>query len=103
MIIYSLTVDKPNDVNTFPPSVLNSDYLLDLIRSTNNYGSVTQDGGQLCVFSSQTELNTWLNANRLTDSTLISDLDTWKAANGISFNTRVFEVASTDVTVTPVF
>lgn len=103
MIIYSLTVDKPFGVDTFPPSFDDTEYIQNLVRNTGKYGSVTSDAGQLCLFANETELNAWLDANRLTDSALIADLNTWKVAQGITFNTRVFQLSSTDITVTPVF
>lgn len=105
MIIYTLTVNKPDrNVQTFPPSILESDYINNLVKNTNSYGSVSSGDGQLCLFANATELNAWLAANTLTDPTLVSDLNTWKAAHGITFTTRVWEIAdATTITVTPVF
>ena len=103
MIIYMLSVENPNNVPVYPPSILESSYVDSLATNVRQYGFLTENVGQFCIFPDEATLNTWLSTNRLTDASLVADLNTWKAANDITFTTRVFNATSTDVSVTPIY
>jgi hypothetical protein len=107
-ILYTLIVDNPNPstVEVFPPSMRDSTWLNTLIRTVQSIGFVITDGSsnlgsQFIIFDSETDLNNFLNTNRLTDPTMIADLTAWKTAHNIKYNTKAYSLTTTPVTLNP--
>jgi hypothetical protein len=109
-ILYTLVVDNPTlgEVDIFPPTVSNSDWLKKLVKETQSLGfivnaGIASSGNQFIIFDSETDLNNFLSANRLTDPALIADLNEWKTAHNIKYITKAYSLTSTPVSVVPLF
>ena len=104
MILHIFTITKPDDdVATFPPSVIASGWSDRLAEGLSLHGGYSQNGDQgkstLFLWDNETDLTNFVNTYRLTDPTLISDLNAWKAAYGISFSTEYHNLTGSSITV----
>lgn len=94
MVLYVLQMNSPTDAELYPPSFNDSDWLnkITTYLNTNNI-SAYRNGSviyNILNFADLTSLNNWLSEYSLTDSALLADLDAWKAAHGISFQSYYF-------------
>jgi hypothetical protein len=92
-ILYVFTVDDPNMVGIFPPSVMSSSWYEKLVRDFQNKG-LTMNAK---IFDNETELNAWMSEFACTDANLLSDLNDWKTAHGVSYNNKFYSLDSTTV------
>jgi len=103
MILHVFTITKPDDIAPFPPSVVASGWSDRLTEGLNANRAYYQDSGQgnttLFLWDNETELTNYVNTYRLTDPTLISDLNAWKAAHGISFSTEYHDLLGSSITI----
>jgi hypothetical protein len=90
-ILYKLIINNPNfdnGVDNWPPQIKESTWY-------NNYKSKVSDtvsNTHEAYFSNVAEFETWFNANRLTDATLIAALNEWRSAHGISCTEEFYEI-----------
>ena len=103
-ILYVFTINNPSvgTVEDFPPSVMNSDWL----KNLQTYLSFHAVGGEaygqiMIVFANQTELQNYITTYKLTDPTLISDLNTWKSTYNISYTSAYYNLTDAGITPTP--
>jgi hypothetical protein len=107
MIVHIFKITGPLDVASFPPSVWASGWVDRLAASAKSNGSFDKttntethsETETVIVWNSEEEMTNYINTYKLTDATLISDLNEWKAAHGISFTTEYF--ISENLTVIP--
>lgn len=105
-IFYVFVINDPNSVGSYPPSITNSDwtnkiqdYLEENSVSSSRSGTSTFN---ILQFENQTALDSWLAEHTLTDAALISDLNTWKSAHGVSFQSYYFNTANSTAITGPV-
>ena len=101
-ILYTLTVNGPAGINPFPPSIVSSTWL----ENIQQYLSNNAVGGSptfpiVIIFANQSALDNFIITYKLTDSTLISDLNAWKSAHNISFNSSYYNLTDAGITPTP--
>jgi hypothetical protein len=107
MILHIFKITGPIDVDSFPPSVIASGWVDRLTESAISNGSFVRttntetqsETRTVIVWNSEEEMTNFINTYKLTDATLISDLNSWKAAHGISYTTEYF--TSENLTVIP--
>ena len=107
MIVHIFKITGPIDVPAFPPSVITSGWverLSDSAKANGCFDKITNtethsETETVLVWNSEEEMTNYINTYKLTDATLISDLNSWKAAHGISFTTEYF--TSDNLTVIP--
>jgi|LakMenE01Jun11ns_1017448.scaffolds.fasta_scaffold9478437_2 hypothetical protein len=107
MIVHIFKVTGPIDVDSFPPSVASSGWVDQLSVGAKSNGSFEISSNTetlyelktVIVWNSEEEMTNFINTYKLTDATLISDLNSWKAAHGISYTTEYF--TSENLTVIP--
>lgn len=110
-VLYTLVINNPNwqTVDPFPMSVIESTWFPTLTTAVQARGFVVtfktiSSGNQLIIFDSVEEMNSFLDEHRLTDPTLIADLNEWKAAHNITFTSKAYSLTSTDVPIlNPIF
>lgn len=90
----------PTNLNMFPPSVLESDWFVN-ISEANTKLAVSTDHQTLIIFKDVAELTEYLNNNRLTDSALIADIEAWKSAHDITYDTFYFNLDTASIAPTP--
>ena len=101
MIVHIFKITGPIDVSPFPPSVIASGWANKLSEGAISNGSFVQttntethsETKTLLIWDSEEELTNFVNTNKLADAALISDLNEWKAAHGISFTTEYYTVS----------
>jgi hypothetical protein len=106
MILHIFKATAPIDVSPFPPSVITSGWVERLTDGANSNGAFDRvintetqsETTTVLIWNSEEELTNYVNTHRLADAALISDLDTWKAAHGISFTTEYYTVSG-DITI----
>ena len=103
MILHIFTINGPDNVSPWPPSVIASGWparLSESAISSGGYNQVNSNGAKTCfIWNNETELNNYVNTYRLTDAALISDLNAWKAAHGITFTTEYYNLSGSSITV----
>jgi len=97
VILYRLIVNNPNfgTVQNWPPQIKESSWFTELKKVTVNWTDSTEmktTTTRVAYFSSVSEFETWMNANRLTDSTLISALNEWKSTYSITMEEQYSEL-----------
>lgn len=105
-IFYVFVINDPNSVGAYPPSFQNTsfankigDYLEDNNIPTIPVGTSTFN---IVQFTNKSALDSWLAEHTLTDASLISDLNTWKATHGVSFQSYYFNTDDSTVITGPV-
>ena len=101
-IFYVFTVNDPNKVGHFPPSVLAStwyDNLLAYVRDHNLAGGANAHG---ILFADETALNNYLTTYKCTDAGLLADISAWKSAHNVSYSSQYFALTDASVSVTPI-
>ena len=99
-ILYRLTVNNPNfgTVQNWPPQVIESswhaNYASKLHSIANNV--TTRE----VIFADVNAFETWVNSNRLTDSGLVSALNDWKSAHGITYSEEFYELPAYTPSIT---
>ena len=105
-IIYIFTLNDPNNAGTYPPSIPGSEYAnkIESYMLENNIGSVSQGTSTTNVlqFADINALNSWLAEYTLTDASLISDINAWKTAHGVSYQSYYFDSADSTAITGPV-
>ena len=101
-ILYTLTANGPAGINPFPPSIQSSAWL-ENIQQYLTYNAV---GGSsafpiVIIFANQSTLDNFISTYKLTDPTLILDLNTWKSTYGITFNSSYYNLTDAGITPTP--
>lgn len=99
-IFYVFSVDGPIEISPFPPSVIESDWYKNWFKylekkSINNFSIF------YVLFNDVTELNTYIDTYKLTDSALINDINAWKAAHGFTYNSAYYTLSDASITPTP--
>lgn len=92
-ILYVFSVNDPNKVGIFPPSVMSSSWLENLTFELQNRGLTNN----AIIFDNETELNAWLSEFACTDATLLSDIETWKREYGVTYSNKFYNLGSTTV------
>jgi hypothetical protein len=92
-ILYVFTANNPNNIGIFPPSVLSSSWFEKLSLEMADRGLTNN----AIIFDNEAELNAWLSEFACTDATLLSDIDTWKTAHGVSYNNKFYNLDNATV------
>ena len=92
-ILYVFTVNDPNKVGIFPPSVMSSSWYEMLIHELQNRG-LTDNA---IIFDNETELNAWVSEFACTDATLLADINTWKTEYGVTYLNKFYNLDNTTV------
>ena len=102
-ILYVFTINNPNpeSVADFPPSVLASDWLVNLQKYFSRYAIGGYNANAAVIFEDQTALNSFINEYKLSDASLLSDISTWKSTYGITYTTKYYTVTEANITPTP--
>ena len=101
-ILYVFKTNDPNNVGPFPPSVVESSWLINLTTWLDNNKLTTSKSSHSVVFADEAELNAFLNTYRCTDSVILSDIAAWKSAHGVSYSTQYFTLADAGVSTSPI-
>jgi hypothetical protein len=100
-ILYSLNFSNSNsEIDNFPPQILESDWYKNW--QSRSFAGATK-GTRLAYFKTTEEFETWFNANRLTDSTLISAFNEWKSTHNITTTENFHELPDYSPTVSGIF
>ena len=109
-ILYVITTTYSNsEFDTYPPQVLASDWMKQLGTKTAWYiraGDLVSDPNKTIRalwFDSLSELEEWMNANRLTDLEFIAAIKEWDSTHGISRSESYYELPSYTPPVTGLF
>jgi hypothetical protein len=97
MILHVFTVTDPNEVGAWPPSLVTSGWVDRLGSYVDSHGWMSR-GKTVFVWDNETELNNYVNTYKLTDATLLADLEAWKAAHNITFSTVYYNLSDSDIT-----
>jgi hypothetical protein len=104
-IFYVFVINDPNSAGAYPPSVSSSSWASKIGEYfVNNNITSLQNGTStfnILQFENKTALDSWLAAHTLTDASLISDLNTWKSAHGVSFQSYYFDPANSTAITGP--
>ncbi len=102
-ILYVFSANDPNSAGVYPPSVVSSEWFT---RVTNYYAanSIGGNNGPVAIlFNDETALSAFLSEYRLTDASLVSDVNAWKTAHSVTYNTQYFALSNASIsTPTPV-
>lgn len=106
-ILYVLTRECPNEISPYPPTIMNSQLWDDYVKFSENnllpLGIKNLSAENCLYFNDETELQDFLTKFRITDPTLLSDLEEWKKYHGISFKTVLYEITPiTNIKFTPI-
>lgn len=105
-ILYVFTLNDPNNAGEYPPSIYNSEWSIKTgtWMTENNVVSVKQGTSTVNIlqFADVTALNSWLSEYTLTDATLIADINAWKTAHGVSYQSYYFDSANSTAITGPV-
>lgn len=105
-ILYVFTLNDPNNAGEYPPSIYNSAWSIKTgaYMADNNVVAVKQGTSTVNVlqFADVTALNSWLSEYTLTDPELISDINAWKSAHGVSYQSYYFDSANSTAITGPV-
>lgn len=94
-ILYVFRIVDPNNVGAFPPTVLASDWFEKISKfHLDNSVSLPTESGALIIFNSESELNNYINEHKLTDATLISDINFWKSTHNVSYSFNYYALNS---------
>ena len=100
-ILYVLEVNDPNEVGAYPPSVLASEWHTRFAQWFQNHsGNPIKWSGPYVLFNTEAELDDFLNEFRLTDATLLADVDLWKSSHSISYTNRFYDLSSAGISKT---
>jgi len=90
-VVYTFTVEDPNNVGPFPPSVTASDWAKN-IATYLEANSLNQKTGTttktILIFSNTDAANSFVSTYTLTDAGLIADINAWKSAHSITYTTN---------------
>ena len=102
-ILYVFTVNDPNDAGGFPPSVTESAWWTSITDywTLNCLVDWQYNSKAVIIFSDQAALTAYISEYKLTDSGLIADIATWKAAHGVSYSSVYYTLTNADITPTP--
>lgn len=92
-ILYTFSVNDPNMVGIFPPSVMSSAWYEKLTHELQNRGLTMNS----IIFDNETELNAWISEFACTDATLLSDIETWKREYGVTYYNKFYNLESSTV------
>ena len=92
-ILYVFTVNDPNKVGIFPPSVMSSSWYEMLTHELQNRG-LTDNA---IIFDNETELNAWVSEFACTDATLLADINTWKTEYGVTYSNKLYNLDSSTI------
>jgi len=85
-VIYTFTVNDPNNVGPFPPSVTGSAWASSVMTfleaNAANKGNVA-----IITFADTDAANSFVSTYALTDPTLLADIAAWKSAHSVSYTT----------------
>jgi len=89
-ILYRIIANNPNKdtIENWPPQIKESDRYTQLTLKMHD----TSLGAREAFFPDVTAFETWVNANRLTDSELIAVFNEWKSTHSISFTEEFYEI-----------
>ena len=54
------------------------------------------------IFSNDDEYNSWVNEYKLTDGSLLADIEVWKSAHGVSYSTQIFNLSEHGAKYSPI-
>lgn len=100
-ILYVLDIADPTNAGALPASVSSSEWFANLSQYLVEHNVNPTSLEYMIHFRDQTELTSFLDTYRLTDATLISDLNAWKAAHSITFNTYFYTLTDASISPTP--
>jgi len=101
-ILYVFKTNDPNNVGVYPPSVTASDWFVRLKSFFDKNQISSTEYSNSLLFANETELNTFLNTYRCTDSTLLADIAAWKSAHGVSYSSQYFTLTDAGVSTSPI-
>jgi hypothetical protein len=105
-ILYTLAINNPSreTVGNWPPQILESDWYTNFKRVSIDWTDAkSETTTRVGYFSSPSAFETWMNANRLTDSTLISALTEWKSTYNITMEEQYSELPAYTPNVAGIF
>jgi len=107
-IVFKFHCEDPNNVGSFPPSVLASAWwaTLNTYSEARGYysGPTNPDSqeGVVFIFADQAAFDEYL-ALACTDETLLADIDSWKSANNVSYTSVAYNYDTTaPISFTPI-
>lgn len=112
-ILYVFSVNDPNNVGPFPPSVVASTWYQTMqeYAAANTPGDVdlfsvvvtpvTQEYGAF-FFKDETDFYAFMATNTLTDASLLADIDAWKTAHSVTHHHKIYSISDTNAS-TPKF
>jgi hypothetical protein len=83
----------PEGIAPFPPSIYESEWASNLRTYLQSKGHTSENPGFL--LENETELNQFLDTFKVTDSTLLADIATWKEAHGITYVEGYYNLTDT--------
>jgi hypothetical protein len=86
-ILYIIKINNPaassDNISNWPPSIETSEWLQRYrTKFISNTGNNNSD--RVAYFTDVTDFETWVNANRLTDATMLAELAEWKSTYNIT-------------------
>ena len=108
-ILYTLVINNPSrdTVGNWPPQISESEWYTNFKKVSidwSNENSATKAmTTRAAYFSSVSAFETWMNTNRLTDSTLLSALTEWKSTHNITMEEQYSELPDYSPTVSGIF
>lgn len=100
-ILYTFNVVDPNGVGAYPPSVMASEWHTRFAQWFQNHsGDPMKWSGPYILFNTEAELDNFLNEFRLTDATLLADIELWKSSHGVSYISQFYDLSSAGISKT---
>lgn len=98
-VFYETTRNDPNEVGWFPESVVNSVWFTNMAAYVEPNGYYGNTGHSIIIkFPDMETLNSWVATYTCTDPTVISEMELWKSAHGITYTTTIYADGSETVT-----
>lgn len=93
-VFYEVVLTDPNNVGWFPESVTTSTWFENLATyiTPNVYNKGTN--AAIFKFSDLDTLNSWIATYTCTDPTVISEIELWKSAHGVSYTSTIYSADS---------
>jgi len=102
LLYYFKVSGKSADVELFPPSL--TEWVINVLKPAVDPNSLIQkpDGTIILLFGSESELTTFINSIKLNPSQQ-AQFDEWKTAHNINITFSVYELPTSDISVSAPF
>lgn len=110
-ILHIFSIENPTNVESFPPSVMDSQWFSDLaayvyensfeyieLSDALKQSALTSGDGTFGIFFFENEETyaEFIAKYKITDPVLLSDIETWKMAHNINYGHKKYIVSETD-------